>query len=145
MKDYGWILDDRSMSQDEIIAKLLASEKDIREEEHLKREAKKRGLSSMSDFDICYKILKILRNSMSSDILDVSRLEAKHYGVTENKRNAILKYLFDLGLIEGLEFSMYVGDTKPEVTDLKSLRITLKGLEFLEENKQIEKSSSFAN
>ena len=51
MKDYGWILDDTSMSQDELIAKLLASEKDVREEENMKREAKKRGLSDMADFD----------------------------------------------------------------------------------------------
>ena len=143
MKDYGWILDDTSMSQDELIAKLLASEKDVQEEENMKREAKKRGLSDMADFDCCYKILKVLRDAMSADALDPSRLEAGHFGITENKRNAILKYLYAIGLIEGLTFVKYIGERNTETTDLQNLRITLKGLEFLEDNNRIEKASTF--
>lgn len=99
----------------------------------------------MADFDSCYKILKVLRDAMSADTLDPSRLEAARFGITENKRNAILKYLYAVGLIEGLTLVKYIGEMNAETTDLQNLRITLKGLEFLEDNKRIEKASTFKN
>lgn len=143
MKNYGWVLDDKTMTSDEIVAKLLSSEKDLEEEEKMLFERKKRNLNSIADFDNCYEILKTIRNTMSQDFFDPSSIKEEHFGITQEKRDTILKYLCATDLITGLTCTQYQVDDKQPLTNLKNLRITLKGLEFLEDNKITEKSPTF--
>ena len=48
------------------------------------------------------------------------------------------------GYIEGLQETQYIGDTKPTLTDMQYTKITLAGLEYLEENSLMQKAARLA-
>lgn len=79
-------------------------------------------------FRTIYRILSILEKAMDYEAFDVSRLSAANLNITEPKRKAILAMLLQNGYVEGLE----------------NIRITLKGLEYLEENSLMKKAASLA-
>ena len=95
--------------------------------------------NSVKDFDIIYRILNVLRWAMDFDEWDVERLSPQSLKTTERRRNALLCLLCDDGYITGLKRVAYVGDDCDEVTVSGGLRITLKGLEYLQENAMMRK------
>lgn len=80
------------------------------------------------DFKAIYKILSILQESMDFEEPDLEKLSAENLGITRPSRKAILRLLAKSGYIEGLE----------------DIRITLKGLEYLEENSLMQKAARLA-
>lgn len=83
----------------------------------------------MDNFKIIYRILAVLEAYLDCDCFDLERLSAQHLGVSENRRNAILKMLNDKGYITGVQVKEYIdGDIKLNIDNIK---ITLDGLEYL--------------
>ena len=90
------------------------------------------------DFRTIYKILSILQKSMDYEVVDIRRLSADNLDITEPKRKALLGMLLKNGYVEGFQ------DPTPNIEGLEGIRITLKGLEYLEENSLMQKAARLA-
>lgn len=88
----------------------------------------------MDNFKIIYKILRLLEEAMDYEEFDVSLLNPELLGVSENRMNAILIMLQDEGYITGIIYRKGLNGVK-----LNKPVITLKGLEYLEENSTMKK------
>lgn len=88
---------------------------------------------------LIYRILKALRDSMSADEFDAERISPEHLGTDKNTRDAVLEQLLTDGYIKGPEFVQYIGDTRPTITNLEYTKITIKGLNYLDENSLMQK------
>lgn len=93
---------------------------------------------------LIYKILKALRDSMSTDEFDEQRISPERLGTDKNTRDAVLVQLLHAGYIEGPQELQTISDTKPTLTDLQYTKITLTGLEYLEENSWMQKAARLA-
>lgn len=98
----------------------------------------------MDDFKLMYKILKALRDMMECEEPDLKRLSEEALGTTTNRRNALLRMLYDDGYITDLDITEYVGSTGPTVSIPPVPRITIKGLQFMEENSLMKKAANLA-
>lgn len=96
------------------------------------------------DFRTIYKILSILQKSMDYEHVDIRRLSADNLGITESKRKVLLGMLLKNGYVEGFQVIQYIGDQAPNIEGLEGIRITLKGLEYLEENSLMQKAARLA-
>lgn len=96
----------------------------------------------MDNFVVIYKILNILEKSMDCDAVDMEAMDAKRLGVSENRRLALLKMLADNGYIEGV----HIRETCDGMllVAMPHPRITLKGLEYLEENSMMKRAYRLA-
>ena len=92
----------------------------------------------MDNFKVIYRILKLFAESMDYEEFDRSKLNAEYFGVSEARFNLILRMLKDAGYIEGISYVVGL----PGVKIMKYPRITLKGLEYLEENSTMKKAAS---
>ena len=91
----------------------------------------------MEDFTIIYKILDALNKSNDLDRFSLDDIPAKRLGTSENRRLAILKMLLDSGYVTGFAIEEDVlGDY---IVSNGRPRITLKGLEYLNENTVMKK------
>lgn len=91
-----------------------------------------------------YKILRTLRVSMRADEFDENWISPERLGTDKNTRDAILVQLLHAGYIEGLQETQRINDTRSTLTDLKYTKITLAGLEYLEENSWMQKAARLA-
>ncbi len=92
----------------------------------------------MGDFDTIYKILAILKNSMDGYEFDRRLLSAEHLGISSARRTALLRMLVEEGYIKGIAFDESAGGDIVE--SIARPRITLKGLEYLEDNTLMKKA-----
>lgn len=97
----------------------------------------------MNNFTIVYRILKALEASMDSDRFDADAISAERLKITESRRDKLLIQLYKAGYIENLHVKTYVGEVFPTVQILPNATITLKGLEYLEENSLMNKAKDF--
>ncbi len=97
-----------------------------------------------ANFKIIYIILSTLEKAMDNESFDVDRLSAANLDITEPKRKAILAMLLKNGYVEGFQVIQYTGDPTPNIEGLEGIRITLKGLEYLEENSLMQKAARLA-
>lgn len=88
----------------------------------------------MDNLKIVYKILVGIEASMDSNRFDGTFLDALK--ISEERRNKILQSMIDDGLIDGFERVNYAGGY-----GFKALepRLTIKGMEFLQENSTMQK------
>ena len=99
----------------------------------------------MNDFTAIYRILKALSAAIDDEEFDPERLSAEALGTTERRRNAMLVMLLENGYISGVEAVFYRGGRDPwPRARLASPRITLKGLEYLQENSIMQKCAKIA-
>lgn len=96
------------------------------------------------EFKIIYRILKSLRDSMDTEEFNPKLISFERLGISEAKWSRLLKMLFDDGYIKGVEISQFIGETYPHVDGVENIEITLKGLEYLEENSLMKKASNIA-
>lgn len=96
------------------------------------------------DFRTIYRMLSILQKSMDYEHVDIRRLSADNLGITESKRKVLLGMLLKNGYVEGFQVIQYIGDPTPNIEGLEGIRITLKGLEYLEENSLMQKAARLA-
>ena len=87
----------------------------------------------MDNFKAVYKILSQLEKAMDypeMDLLPV--IGPDKLGVSQERWNRYMEMMLDVGYIKGVRISRFVtGETDINIADI---RITLKGLEYLQEN-----------
>ena len=86
----------------------------------------------MDNFKAVYKILSVLEKSMDLEEVNMELLDHNALGVTKERWNRYIEMMLDAGYIKGASVKRDItGSMRVECSDM---RITLKGLEYLQEN-----------
>ena len=86
----------------------------------------------MDNFKAVYKILSVLEKSMDLEEVNMELLDHNALGVTKERWNRYIEMMLDVGYIKGASVKRDItGSMRVECSDM---RITLKGLEYLQEN-----------
>ena len=91
----------------------------------------------MDNFKIIYSILKYLETAMDFAEPDHTPIKAETLDITKERWRSIVKMLADEGYVEGVTLRQYV--RQPVAIINFNPRITLKGLEYLNENNMMKK------
>lgn len=97
----------------------------------------------MEDFKKIYEILKILQRSMDCEEFDNESLSPERLGMSLPRWSRIMAILVDEGFISGVEVWNSMECGYPRVL-LTRPEITLKGLEYLEDNSMMKKFANLA-
>ncbi len=76
---------------------------------------------------------------MDYDEFDADRISPDALNTTIERRNAILYQLAKDGYIEGCICKKYVDERYPKIFSIEKTVITIKGLEYLQENSLMKK------
>lgn len=98
----------------------------------------------MDNFKIIYKILKYLEQNLDYEETDITPISAVKLKITEQRWEQLLIMLYNEGYINGIVVSKVVGENKYHIVEPIQPNITLKGLEYLEENSMMHKAKEFA-
>lgn len=96
----------------------------------------------MDNFRIIYLILRYLEKAMDYDEVDVDRISAGTLKITEQWWLSLMEMIAAEGYVDGVSVKRSA-DGDVAVT-LSSSRITLKGLEYLQENSMMKKAADLA-
>lgn len=97
--------------------------------------------NSMDNFKVIYKILKMLEKALDYEELDVNAFSCENLGLSENRRDSILVMLQESGYIKGV---VIVECLSGRAVNFSGMQITLKGLEYLNENSLMRKAANIA-
>lgn len=97
----------------------------------------------MEDFRIIYKILRILQKAMDLEEFDSEELSAEALGLTVPKWSRLMAMLLKEGDISGGQTWNTMDCGYPKVA-LTRPELTMKGLEYLEENGLMKKAAGLA-
>ena len=86
----------------------------------------------MDNFKAVYRILSALEKAMDLPEFDVSQIGPEKLGVNKERWARYIEMMADVGYIKGVQIEMCI-DGSMEV-NASEMRITLKGLEYLQEN-----------
>lgn len=96
----------------------------------------------MDNFKVIYRILRYLEKAMDYDEPDMDRISAEVLGLSMQRWTSIMEMLATEGYISGLMVKRSIdGEVLLSIT---SPRITLKGLEYLQENSLMKKAADIA-
>lgn len=91
----------------------------------------------MDNFKAVYKILSTLEKAMDIPEFDISQIGPEFVGVSEERWARYMEMMADVGYIKGITVARNIaGNT---IVRGKDIRITLKGLEYLQENSTMRK------
>ncbi len=91
----------------------------------------------MDNFKAVYKMLSALEKAMDLPEFDINQISAEALGISRERWARYLEMMTDVGYIKGVKISSNIlGETVAETSDI---RITLKGLEYLQENAIMQK------
>ena len=91
----------------------------------------------MDNFKAVYKILTALEKAMDLPEFDIMQVGPDVLGVTPERWSRYLEMMADVGYIKGVSIHRDIlGELR---IDAKNIRITLKGLEYLQENTVMRK------
>jgi DNA-binding PadR family transcriptional regulator len=96
----------------------------------------------MNNFKVIYRILRFLERSMDCEELDAEAFTPEHFRVSEQRWLQLLEMLRSSGYIDGV--SVHRGADGDVVMSVSHPRITLKGLEYLQENSLMQKAAGIA-
>ena len=94
-------------------------------------------------FKYIYKILKILEKSMDFEEFDASILSYQKLEISKALWTNLIIILLDAGYVTGVVVESCLDGTLPDI-DCTNISITLKGLEYLEENSLMKKAAKIA-
>lgn len=97
----------------------------------------------MDDFRTIYKILRILQKSMDLEEFNKNSISAETLGLSIPKWNRFMAMMLNEGYISGGETWNAMDCGYPKVA-LTRPELTLKGLEYLEENSLMRKAADLA-
>lgn len=100
------------------------------------------GGIAMDNFNVIYKILKRLEKAMDYDEFDIEQISAESLGINENKWCKIMEMLAQNGYIQGVNVKYSIDGNV--LISTSNTRITLKGLEYLNENSFMKKAANIA-
>lgn len=93
-------------------------------------------------FPIVYRILAALYKNLKEDIKNDNGLfDTTLYGCKKSFLDYILKYLIDEKYVDSVKYTFY--DNKINFSDLTVMRITPKGIEYLQDNSMMNKAKMF--
>ena len=95
----------------------------------------------MDNFSVIYKILRTLEKAMDCDEFDIKSIGADVLGISENRWLAIMEMLITDGLVTGAKITNYLNNKRLINSDM---RITLKGLEYLQDNTLMKKAHNLS-
>lgn len=91
----------------------------------------------MDNFKAVYLILTQLEKDMDLPAPDLARIDHEALCITENRWCRYIEMMCDAGYIKGVQMVKSIsGDLR---YDCSEMRITLKGLEYLQENSIMQK------
>lgn len=96
----------------------------------------------MNNFKAVYIILSALEKAMDCPILDTDAISAKALGVSEERWARYIEMMIDAGYVKGA--NVHTDITGRTVVEIDDMRITLKGLEYLQENSLMRKAYNVA-
>ena len=96
----------------------------------------------MDNFKIIYKILRYLEKAMDFDELDFDRISASGLHLSEQRWAAIMEMLATEHYVDGVSVKRSVDGNI--MVSFVSPRITLRGLEYLQENSMMKKAADLA-
>lgn len=97
----------------------------------------------MDNFKVIYKILKVLEKYMDHETVPLELISNEALGISKERWSRLMKMLVDNGLVEGVRNIEFDGQTVPMIK-LNNPSITLKGLEYLEENSLMKRAAAVA-
>ena len=86
------------------------------------------------NFKCIYKILRTLERALDYENIDLEEIGYERLEISKERRKNYLEMMTDEGLITGLIFIKSYIDGRTDIIN-NGIRITLKGLEYLSENK----------
>lgn len=96
----------------------------------------------MDNFNIIYKILKALERAMDYDEFDIDTVSAQRLKISENRLMKIWEMLCKEGFVEGVSIRYGVQDDV--MVSVSNPRITLKGIEYLQDNSFMKREADLA-
>jgi hypothetical protein len=96
----------------------------------------------MDNFTVIYKILKTLEQAMDYDEFDVKQISHTRLNISYQRWEKILIMLAKSGYIEGILYDQCSGDYCPHIEEPIAPVITLKGLEYLNDNSIMKKAAN---
>ncbi len=97
----------------------------------------------MDNFKIIYRILKILEKSMDLSEFDKESISQERLDLSEPRWSRIMALLVAEGYVTGIEVWNSMDCDYPRVCVIRP-EITIKGLEYLEDNKFMKKAADIA-
>lgn len=94
----------------------------------------------MNNFKVIYKILRELEKNMGNENFDIHNISAEKLGISFEKWEQLLILMQDDGYIKGLVLSSGLGEMYRHITEPIKPQITIKGLEYLENNSFMAKA-----
>ncbi len=92
----------------------------------------------MDNFTAVYKILSALEKAMDIPEYDIMQVGPDALGVSKERWARYIEMMADVDYVKGVTITKSItGDT---YVDAKNIRITLKGLEYLQENSVMKKA-----
>ena len=92
----------------------------------------------MNNFKAVYTILSSLEKSMDLPQANPDMFSPEVLGVSQERWNKYIEMMLDCGYIKGVSITPYIsGNVK---IDCSNIQITLKGLEYLQENLLMQKA-----
>lgn len=96
----------------------------------------------MDNFKVIYRILHYLEKAMDLDEIDEDRLSPETLGITPQRWAALWEMLAKEGYVNGVQVK-YSTDGDCSISFCNP-RITLRGLEYLQENALMKKAAQLA-
>ena len=97
----------------------------------------------MDNFKIIYKILKIIEKSMDLEEFDRNSISRERLELSEPRYNRIMALLVKEGYLTGIEVWSAMDCNYPRICIVRP-EITIKGLEYLEDNTFMKKAADIA-
>lgn len=91
----------------------------------------------MDNFKAVYKILSQLERDMDKEYADMDKCSAEALCVSDNRWMRYIEMMSDVGYIKGVRIVEDITGTRN--CDCRYIQITLKGLEYLQENSIMKK------
>jgi hypothetical protein len=96
----------------------------------------------MDNIRIIYRILSVLEASMDTEAFDERSISPETLGITRARLLSLLRMLLQEGLIEGI--SVDTDAAGNFLVSKRRPRITMKGLEYLNENSLMQRAMRMA-
>ena len=97
----------------------------------------------MEAFNVMYKVLKFLESAMKVEEFPLEQFNGASFRVSDQYFKDILKMLTDDGYVKGIVFTPILGQTGLGMK-CRMPEITIKGLEYLQENSMMKKAANIA-
>lgn len=96
----------------------------------------------MDNFKVIYRILRYLEKAMDYDEPDMDQISASALGLTDKRWASLMEMLASKGYVNGVSVKYSIGGDI--LVSMSNPRITLEGLEYLQENSMMRKVAGLA-